>query len=266
VVPHTPISANPAADTTSETRAARTGPSASGSRAPKNRMASTIPENSTNTPRDPESSSSLEYRGTKAKNPAAPQMLARIAVPGSSAPLWISRDGMPSVRIVWTRTRRVRAPASRPSATEASHTRSNRPWPSTTSPMTGPTAIPVHSASEKKLIASPRRSSGAMSAMALAAPVKKSASPTPVRRRIPTSAGTDPATTYPPTETTNVPIPISIGSRRPRRSANRPAHGLTKSAVTLKAPTVTPTDTSPPPSGPRTYRGSTGSTTPTATK
>ncbi len=60
--------------------------------------------------------------------------------------------------------------------------------------MNGPIPIPRYSDSEAKLMASPRRSSGARSTFAASAATKNIASPTPVRTRMAASTGTDVAT------------------------------------------------------------------------
>ena len=58
--------------------------------------------------------------------------------------------------------------------------------------------------------------------------------------------------------------PAATTGRRPRRSATCPASGRLARAVRAKAPTATPTATSPRSNGPRTYLGITGRTAPTA--
>ena len=58
--------------------------------------------------------------------------------------------------------------------------------------------------------------------------------------------------------------PSTTTSRRPRWSASRPASGRRASPVIANAPLTIPTSKSEPPSGPRTYRGSTGRVAPTA--
>jgi len=60
--------------------------------------------------------------------------------------------------------------------------------------------------------------------------------------------------------------PASSSGRRPCLSVHRPAKGRSTRAVTLNAPTTTPTPIGPAPSGPAANNGTTGIITPNAVK
>ena len=84
--------------------------------------------------------------------------------------------------------RQPRTHATTAQAAQKTHTDSKPCAASSFSPANGPMASPAYNATEKYEAASPRRSSGAMSCTAVAAPTKTAASPIPVTRRSATSA------------------------------------------------------------------------------
>ena len=94
---------------------------------------------------------------------------------------------------------------------------------------------------EKNDAASPRRSGGARSWAAVAAPTKNPASPSPVtrRRRMRNhTAWTSPSGMI---ETAAMAAPPTAIVRRPTRSPRRPTVGRTMAADTAKAPMTSPT-------------------------
>ena len=147
--------------------------------------------------------------------------------------------------------------AAKPAAT--SQTASYEYPSSTASPITGPRPSPAHDASDHTLYASPCRAGGATSFISVSAPTVKAASPSPATARAANSASGEPTTVNEHTSAAKATGPPSSSRRRPRRSAIAPSSGCA-TAATSRAPLVTrPTAMSPPPSGPRTNSGTTGS-------
>ena len=99
-------------------------------------------------------------------------------------------------------------------------------------------------------IAWPRRSSGARSTIHVTPAVKTQPSPNPTTRRAMKRPNTPSGrnSIAPPTVTTAAPTRWT--HLRPRVSASRPPIGRPMKAVSANAPTTSPTDTSPAPSGP----------------
>ena len=89
-----------------------------------------------------------------------------------------------------------------------------------------------------------------MSTVQVMPAVKTKPSPTPRTSRAKISPGTSSGRKYSAPAHEAVSIPATITSRRPRRSAIRPARGRLTIALTAKAPTTMPTATGPESSGP----------------
>ncbi|MCZ7554672.1 MAG: hypothetical protein M5U05_19185 [Anaerolineales bacterium] len=196
-----------------------------------------------------------------AKNGPMPQTPHSTSSPGSIPRRWISdcrgagMSGPPPAPVRLSGgsvsgARRLSPTDSAAIAAATSQTAAKPEAASAASPINGPIAVPRYTEIEMRLIASPRRCSGARSVAAARAATKNSASPTPNRRRMTISNGMLTAARWPAAATTVMTAPTTSAIFRPPRSAKRPANGRISSDDTANAPMTIPTATSSPPSGP----------------
>ena len=222
-------------------------PSRSGIRAPTLRIATTIPEKSPRTTPAPDIPRSKAYRGTNARNPAIPQMVANSTTPGRRPAGWMSACRSCAGVLVG---------GSHRGEPERQHHR-RRSQPDRDEPGSTESDVRDDDLADERADADPDIERQRGDAHRLAASLggreihvraqraneEQSVSHAGQESQRDEGWDSSSAIRYPPTESENSAAPDTMRIRRPRRSANRPAKGRRKNAERLKAPTTRPTAT-----------------------
>ena len=184
-----PMIVRPTAEIASAAPDRRAAPNRSGQVAPTIRRPTTTRAYAVSGRPTPSSPTSGPYSGRNVRNPAIPHRPKRMMIPGKMPAGWMSgpRGGRsPGATLrpgADSGTSNASATATAATIAAAIQTAVYEPAAKIVSATGGPIAIPRYSDRERKLIASPRRASGAMSAAAASAATKKKPSPAPSRPR-----------------------------------------------------------------------------------